>query len=149
VPQIARAPKKADAEKPTKKRAKRDAEETEGPRFVGGARNEHGTRVGLVDHVAFAPRDASKALCRSCAKEVLDIYEAGMKVRVATRKTNCNLCGTPFDLPVTAEDDGDPLCKSCLQGFTSWQGSVDTPFSERQATVLESRASGTVVRKKR
>lgn len=161
VPLIARAPSKAEAkpDKPRRARSKGAAADVEeGPKFVGGARNEHGTRVarritctrcGLVDHVAYSPRDATKALCRKCAKEVLEIYEAGVRVRVATRSTVCNLCGTPFDLPVTAEDDGDPLCKSCLLGFTSWQGSVDTPFNERQGAVLEPRASGTVVRKSR
>lgn len=130
----------------------------EGPRFVGGARNEHGTRVarrvtcaqcGAVDHVAYAPKDASKALCRSCAMKVLEIYDAGVKVRMPTKPAVCNLCGAPFALPVAAEDDGDPLCKNCLLGFTTWQGSVDRPFEERQNTVLESRASGTVVRKKK
>ena len=128
----------------------------DGPRFVGGARNEHGTRVarrvtctrcGNVDHVAYAPKDSTKALCRTCAMQVLETYESGVKVRMPTRRTTCNLCGVPFDLPVAAEDDGDPLCKNCLLGFTTWQGSVDRTFEERTNTVIEARPSGTVVRK--
>jgi formylmethanofuran dehydrogenase subunit E len=160
VPVISRAAPKADADKSDRsvKKGKKGkpTDEDAGPKFVGGARNEHGTRVArrvtcsrcqAVDHVAYSPRDPTRALCRSCAKEVLEIYEQGMRVRVATRPTKCNLCGAPFNIPLSAEDDGDPLCKSCLQGFTSWQGSVDRPFEERQQTVLEPRASGTVVRK--
>jgi CxxC-x17-CxxC domain-containing protein len=138
----------------------RDARQpaNEGPRFVGGPRNEFGTRIarrvtcarcGTSDHVPFVPKDPSKALCRSCAAEVLKTYEAGVRVRTPTRMTTCNLCGTPFDLPITAEDDGDPLCPSCLRGFTAWQGSVDVPFAERKQAVVEERLSGALVRKRK
>lgn len=130
----------------------------EGPRFIGGPRNEHGTRIarrvtcarcGTADHVPYVPKDPTKALCRTCAAEVLKTYEAGVRVRVQTRKTLCNLCGAPFDLPVSAEDDGDPLCPSCLRGFTAWQGSVDVPFAEREKVVVEERLSGALVRKRK
>jgi RNase P subunit RPR2 len=130
----------------------------DGPKFFGGPRNEFGTRVarrvtcarcGTSDHVPYVPKDPSKALCRTCAAEVLSTYEAGVRVRTPTRKTTCNLCGAPFDLPISAEDDGDPLCPSCLRGFTSWQGSVDVPFEERQQVVVEERLSGALVRKRK
>jgi CxxC-x17-CxxC domain-containing protein len=130
----------------------------EGPRFVGGPRNEHGTRIarrvtcarcGTSDHVPYVPSDPRLALCRACAVEVLKTYEAGVKVRMPTRTTKCNLCGTPFQMPVAADDDGDPLCPSCLRGFTAWQGSVDVPFDERHQVVVEERLSGALVRKRK
>jgi hypothetical protein len=126
--------------------------------YVGGPRNEHGTRVarrvacgrcGAEDHVPYAPRDASKALCRACAALVLRAYEVGTKAPTETRGETCNLCGTPFRIPIHVVDDGDPLCPNCLRGFTTWSGSIDTPFEERQARVIEPRKSGVVVRKRR
>lgn len=135
-----------------------DAKEGE-PRFVGGARNEHGTRVarrvtcarcGTADHVPYVPRDQSKALCRACAAEVLRTYEAGTTVRAEMRSIKCTLCGTPFDLPVTVDlEDRDPLCKNCLRGFAVWQGSVDVPFEQRGQTVVEERLSGALIRKRK
>lgn len=125
--------------------------------FVGGARNEFGTRIakritcsrcGNDDHVPHAPRDASKAMCRACAALVLRAYEMGTQAPVATRPETCNLCGTPFRIPLTVKDDGDPLCPNCLRGFTTWQGGIDTPFADRQDRVLEQRKPGVVVRKK-
>lgn len=130
----------------------------DGPKYVGGPRNEHGTRIarrvtcarcGTSDHVPYVPKDPARALCRTCAAEVLKTYEAGVKVRMPTRTVACNLCGTPFQLPITAEDDGDPLCPSCLKGFTTWQGSVDVPFEVRSDVVVEERLSGALVRKRK
>ncbi len=126
-------------------------------RRVGGARNEHGTRIARriecsrchkEDHVPFVPKDATKALCRDCAAQVLHTYEEGVKVRMPTKSTVCNLCGTPFPMPISAIDDGDPLCPNCLMGFTTWRGSVDVPFTERAKQTLEPRRSGTVLRKR-
>lgn len=125
---------------------------------VGGARNEFGTRVarridcsrcGRSDHIAYVPKDRAKALCRDCAVEVLRMYEVGVKARVSTRVVPCNLCGTPFDLPANVEDDGDLLCRSCLRGFTAWQGSVDVPFDERSRAHAEPRRSGTLIRRRK
>ncbi len=126
--------------------------------YVGGPRNEHGTRVarrvacgrcGSEDHVPYAPKDSSKALCRACAALVLRAYEVGTKAPVETRPETCNLCGTPFRIPLSVEDDGDPLCQNCLRGFLTWSGSIDTPFSERQDRVIEERKAGVVVRRKK
>ncbi len=130
----------------------------DGVKRVGGARNEFGTRVarridcsrcGRSDHIAYVPKQREKALCRDCAIEVLRMYEHGVKARVATRVVPCNLCGTPFDLPETVEDDGDLLCGSCLRGFTAWQGSVDVPFDERTRAHAEPRRSGTLIRRRK
>ena len=125
---------------------------------LGGPRNEWGTRIarrvtcgrcGAEDHVPYVPRDASRALCRACATEVLKAYEVGVKVRTETRPVTCNLCGTPFQLPVNVVDDGDLLCPNCLRGFATWSGSIDTPFSERENRVLLERRTGVVVRTRR
>jgi hypothetical protein len=127
--------------------------------FVGGARNEHGTRVarrvacgrcGSEDHVPYVPKDQSRALCRNCAAEVLKAFEVGTKAPTEMRDEKCNLCGVPFQIPAFVKDDGDPLCPSCLRGFTTWSGSIDTPWEERQNRVLETRSStsSVVVRKK-
>lgn len=125
--------------------------------YVGGARNEFGTRIakritccqcGKEDHVPHAPKDASKAMCRACAALLLRAYEVGTRAPLDTRPEICNLCGTPFRIPLAVVDDGDPLCSSCLRGFTTWQGGIDTPFAERQGRVLEARKNGVVVRKK-
>ena len=124
---------------------------------VGGARSEFGTRIarrvdcarcGRSDHVPYAPKDRSHALCRACAAEVLRTYEHGVKARVPMRPATCNLCGTPFDLPITAEDDGDLLCPNCLRGWTTWQGSLETPYEERVAPKVEHRRSGTKLRRR-
>lgn len=129
-----------------------------GVKRVGGARNEFGTRVarridcsrcGRSDHIAYVPKDRAKAMCRDCAAEVLRLYEHGVKARAEMRHVSCNLCGTPFDLPVTVEDDGDLLCGSCLRGFTAWQGSVDVPFEERTKAQAESRRAGTLIRRRK
>jgi hypothetical protein len=125
--------------------------------YVGGARNEHGTRVarrvvcarcGTEDHVPYAPKDAAKAMCRACAALVLRAYEVGTRAPVDTRAETCNLCGSPFRIPLSVVDDGDPLCPNCLRGFMTWSGSIDTPFVERQGRVIETRGVGVVVRKK-
>jgi hypothetical protein len=124
---------------------------------VGGVRSEFGTRVarrvdcarcGRSDHVAYIPKERERALCRDCAAEVLRAYEHGVKARMPMRDAACNLCGTPFQLPITAEDDGDLLCPSCLRGWTGWQGSLETPFAERAGTTLENRRSGNKVRRR-
>lgn len=126
--------------------------------YVGGVRNEHGTRVarrvacgrcGAEDHVPYAPRDSSRALCRACAALILRAYEVGTRAPEETRPEVCNLCGTPFRIPIHVVDDGDPLCPDCLRGFTTWSGNLDTPFAERQNRVMETRKSGVVVRKRK
>lgn len=125
--------------------------------YVGGARNAFGTRIakrikcarcGNDDHVPHAPKDSTKTLCRACAALTLRAYEVGTRAPVDTRPEICNLCGTPFRIPIAVVDDGDPLCINCLRGFTTWSGSIDTPFPERQGRTIEARKNGVVVRKK-
>jgi hypothetical protein len=153
-PEIVRPQQKASSPKPPSAPFERKGG---GNLYVGGARNEFGTRIakritcsrcGNDDHVPHAPKDASKAMCRACAALVLRAYEIGTRAPVDTRPETCNLCGAPFRIPLSVKDDGDPLCPSCLRGFTTWQGSIDTPFEERQGRVLEQRKPGVVVRKK-
>jgi hypothetical protein len=125
--------------------------------YVGGARNEHGTRVarrvvcgrcGVEDHVPYVPKDSARAMCRACAALVLRAYELGTRAPTETRPETCNLCGTPFRIPLAVPDDGDPLCPNCLRGFTTWSGSIDTPWTERQNRTIEERTSGVVVRRR-
>jgi len=125
--------------------------------YVGGARNEHGTRVSrrvicgrcsTEDHIPYVPKNGGKPLCRSCAALVLRAYEVGTRAPTETRAETCNLCGTPFRIPLSVVDDGDPLCPNCLRGFMTWSGSIDTPFEERQGRVIEARGAGVVLRKK-
>lgn len=139
-------------------RPKRTAKDDLKPvKRIGGVRSEFGTRIarrvdcarcGRSDHVPYVPRDRERALCRDCAAEVLRAYEHGVKARVPMRSANCNLCGTPFELPVTAYDDGDLLCPSCLKGWTTWQGSLETPYPERTATEVEKHRAGTRLRRR-
>ncbi|MBM4281618.1 MAG: hypothetical protein FJ137_12950 [Deltaproteobacteria bacterium] len=94
------------------------------------------------------PKNGGKPLCRSCAALVLRAYEVGTRAPTETRAETCNLCGTPFRIPLSVVDDGDPLCPNCLRGFMTWSGSIDTPFEERQGRVIEARGAGVVLRKK-
>jgi hypothetical protein len=140
-----------------KKRASEQRGPPTGVKRMGAPRGEFGTRVarrvechrcGSPDHVPYAPKDSSKALCRACAVIVLEAYEIGVQAKVKTRPEKCNLCGVPFDLPLNVEDDGDLLCRNCLRGFTAWQGGLDTPYAERSSTKVEPRRSGTVLRRR-
>ena len=154
APEIVRPPSKTASDAGERRSFDRHGS---GNLYVGGARNEHGTRVakrvecgrcGKSDHVPYVPKDHSKALCRDCAAQVLRAYEVGTRAPQETRPETCNLCGVPFRMPLNVPDDGDPLCPNCLRGFTTWSGTIDTPFEERQKQVMETRAvPGVVVRK--
>ena len=153
-PEIVRPQQPASAPSPPSRPFERKGG---GNLYVGGERNEFGTRIarriacgrcGSDDHVPYVPKDRTKALCRACAALTLRAYEMGTKAPVDTRPETCNLCGTPFRIPLAVVDDGDPLCTSCLRGFTTWSGSIDTPFHERQGRTIEARKNGVVVRKK-
>ena len=162
APVVTVKPTANDAPPPRPRRARDDRAGTalDGPKFVGGPRNEHGTRIarrvtctkcGTSDHVPYVPKNPANALCRNCAAEVLKTFEAGTKAPMELKAAVCSLCGTPFQLPSTVvfEKDQLPLCRSCLRGFATWQGSKDTPFEERADTVVEERLSGALVRKRK
>jgi ribosomal protein S14 len=163
APVVTVKPTATDAPPPRPRRPRDDRASTsslDGPKFVGGPRNEHGTRVarrvtcqkcGTSDHVPYVPKNPANALCRNCAAEVLKTFEAGTKAPMEMKPAVCSLCGTPFQLPSTVvfEKDQLPLCRSCLRGFATWQGSKDVPFEERGQTVVEERLSGALVRKRK
>lgn len=137
--------------------AKRPVED-DAPAFVGGPKNQFGTRVarritcsrcGEVDHVPHAPRDLSRALCRSCAREVLKTYEAGTRVPVPMQPAVCSLCKKPFALPAKVELTDEILCPDCLRGFATWTGGIDSAWESRQDVVLEQRVGGTLVRRRK
>src|SRR5688572_22889437 len=84
-PVVAKKPAR-DAAKPGRRGARGEAASPSpsGAKFVGGPRNEHGTRIarritcsrcGKSDHVPFVPKDAKRALCRDCAAEMLKTFE--------------------------------------------------------------------------
>lgn len=123
---------------------------------VGGARNAHGTRIARrvqcrrcekSDHVAYVPKDRSKALCRDCAAEVLKAYEFGVRPKHETTRHSCTVCLNTFDLPSHVEDDGELCCQNCLRGFMAWKGKVGTPPSKRVDS--EERPGGTRIRKRK
>mgnify|MGYP000164769259 CR=1 FL=1 len=129
----------------------------EKPMRVGGVRNEHGTRVArrvecakcsAIDHVSYLDKNREFALCRTCAEDMLNVFEVGRKKSMPTRPETCNLCGVPFEIPVTAEDDGDPLCQNCLREWLGWQGSIDQPYEERQRNLLEKKRPGIALRRR-
>jgi hypothetical protein len=132
--------------------------EAKGPAFIGGPRNEFGTRVarritcsrcGNVDHVPHAPKDLSRALCRSCAGEVLKTYEVGTRVR-ETRPCVCTLCQRTFQLPISVElKDDVALCPDCLRGFATWTGGLGSTPEERESVEVEQRLGGTLVRRRK
>ncbi|MCC7074718.1 MAG: hypothetical protein IT383_25640 [Deltaproteobacteria bacterium] len=132
--------------------------DADAPVFIGGPKNEFGTRVarritcsrcGAVDHVPHAPRKLERALCRACAVEVLKTYEVGTRMPVQTRPAVCSLCKKPFALPVKVELTDEILCPDCLRGFATWTGGIDTTWDQRQDVVIEARVSGTLVRRRK
>lgn len=135
-----------------------DRDKDGAPEFIGGPRNEFGTRVarritcsrcGNVDHVPHAPRDAERALCRACAVEVLNTYEVGTRAKVETRPAVCSICKKPFALPVKVELTDEILCPDCLRGFATWTGGLETPWESRADVVVEQRVGGTLVRRRK
>lgn len=98
------------------------------PQAVRKVRSPHGTRVarsitcnrcGKSDTVAFAPRDASRALCRKCAAETLGIEDREAGIRVE-RTLTCTDCGKEELTTFTGEDPF--LCRDCAQGIWTKQG---------------------------
>src|SRR5262245_6321315 len=88
APVVRVKPTATDAPRPRRARDRDDKPPSllDGPKFVGGPRNEHGTRVarrvtcarcGTSDHVPYVPKNPANALCRNCAAEVLKTFESG------------------------------------------------------------------------
>lgn len=176
VPEVEKLAKRPAAVAPTRRRPPRDeaetrrrgrrddqrggkkGEEATAPAFIGGPKNQFGTRVarritcsrcGNVDHVPHAPRDISRALCRACAAEVLKTYEVGTRAPVETQPAVCSLCKKPFILPARVELTDEILCPDCLRGFATWAGAIDASWESRQDVVVEQRVGGTLVRRRK
>ena len=76
-------------------------------------------RCGVIDRVAFVPRDPEQTLCRKCAAEELDIDDPNSGIRVE-RDMTCSQCGR---VEKTIFFDKDPyICRDCLKGIWSMQG---------------------------
>ena len=126
--------------------------------LVGGARNIHGTRIskrvkcykcGTVDYITARPR-GGQSCCRTCAQEVMNAFEIGIRVPKTLVKKSCFNCKASFELPVTAQlrDKAKPLCSNCMRGFEIWRGSLEMSPDNRQEMNLEKRRSGALLRKK-
>lgn len=106
----------------------RDAHNKPSNRDVRKVRSPHGTRVaraivcsrcGADDRVHFAPRDASRALCRKCAAEVLGVEDPDAGIR-KERVLTCTECGKEER---TSYDKEAPfVCRDCAQGIWTQQG---------------------------
>jgi hypothetical protein len=128
------------------------------PLLVGGARNVHGTRIckrvkcekcGVEDYITSRPKSGKETWCRSCAQELLHAFDSGVRIPTPLVKKRCGICACIFDLPVTARVKGPrPLCSNCMKGFEVWQGSLDMSPQMREQMTLESRRSGTMLRKR-
>ena len=129
------------------------------PRFAGGARTEHGTRVaravtcvrcGKEDHVAFRPRDAEKVMCRACTLEVVGLDEHGDPKAPALLEITCQNCGKKERMPRRrAEKLQDPhnpepiLCQDCEYGIVTQQGDkLRTGERRKSGVILKRRPAG-------
>lgn len=128
------------------------------PLLVGGARNSHGTRIcrkvtcqkcGVEDHITSRPKEGKDMLCRKCAQAQLRAFDSGIRVPKPMMKKRCGVCRCEFELPVGLKVRGDkPLCSNCMKGFDVWQGSLDMSPAERERMTLETRRSGTMLRRR-
>ncbi len=124
--------------------------------FIGGARNVHGTRIskrvkchkcGEMDYIAARPK-GQPACCRSCAKQMFNAHDVGVRIPMPLLKKYCFVCRAPFNLPITAIlRDKKPLCQDCMKGFDVWRGSLDMSPDSREHMTCEKRRSGTLLRK--
>ncbi len=121
---------------------------------VGGERNKHGTRIcrQIVCSACKKPDYVSvhvyreTTLCRQCAKQKLNLFEQSVQIPKKQNTTNCTRCGVSCDLPKSVKDASEWLCLDCLRGFDVWSGPIN---NKRQDTVIETRSSGTLLRKRK
>ncbi|MBI5494898.1 MAG: hypothetical protein HY904_07700 [Deltaproteobacteria bacterium] len=130
----------------------RKAEQSRRPRFPGGARTEHGTRVaravtcvrcGKQDHVAFKPRDPDKVMCKACTLEVTGRDEHGDLREPGVVDITCQNCGRTDRIPrarakkLLAPDNPEPiLCSDCDHGILSVQGDRTRTGERRRSGVI-------------
>lgn len=121
------------------------------PLRVGGARNQHGTRVtrrvtcvscGEVDYTAVGA--GSSPRCRKCAKQELGAFEQSVRVPPMLMKITCFQCKTVCELPSWLAQKEDALCGDCARGFELWRGTMGSAATGE----LELRRSGTVLRRR-
>lgn len=134
----------------------RKGEKPKRPRFPGGARTEHGTRVaravtcvrcGKEDYLAFKPKEAEKVMCRDCTLEVAGMDEHGDIKLAATLEITCQSCGKKAKLPRRkAEKLMDPenpepiLCGDCEAGIVTNR--------DNKVVTGERRKSGVILKRK-
>ncbi len=112
-------------------------------------RNDHGTRVsvrivcsvcGQSDTIPFAPKDPSRAMCRKCAFEILDVSDPDVR-DLSVHHFSCAQCGRDVELRVGIEVPEEVFCRDCVQGIESKQ--------EDRALRGTKSAGGRVVRARR
>lgn len=124
---------------------------------VGGARNEHGTRLskrvtcshcGKEDYVSKRAKDY--VLCRACAAQILNAYEEGVRVPTDMTTISCAQCGQDFACPtfILQKDEKELLCYDCMRGFDTWRGAAKQQDKQKD-TVIEVRRTGTALRKQK
>lgn len=125
---------------------------------VGGARNVHGTRIskritcekcGAEDHIVSRPQKGRPVWCRACAQEAIQAFEIGVQMPFQKVEKICSVCGCTFLFPAHIVPKNEQLlCLDCLKGFDIWRGSVNMSPETREKMTLETRPSGTLLRKK-
>lgn len=132
---------------------------TRTPLIVGAERNAHGTRIsrrikcdkcGELDHIASRPQKGKAIWCRTCAKLAANVFDIGVVIPTPMVKKRCSVCRCLFELPVSVQirDGKKPTCKNCMKGFDVWRGSLDMTPENREKMELETRQSGTLLRKR-
>jgi hypothetical protein len=138
----------------------RKSEKARRPRFEGGARTEHGTRVaravvcvrcGKEDHVAFKPREADKVMCRACTLEVAGRDEHGDIKKPGFVDIRCSQCGRMTRLLMSVikkprkDADGKPMppvCGDCFMGIEVNKSNKAATAERRRPGVLLKRREG-------
>ena len=130
----------------------RKNEKARRPKFPGGARTEHGTRVaravvcvrcGKEDHVAFKPREAEKVMCRKCTEEAVGLDEHGDPTRARVVDITCPQCGRATRVPIMPprfDQDGKEIpvvCRDCLLGIEVNASSRDASEVRRPGILLK------------
>lgn len=101
----------------------------ESPKAPKKIRNEHGTRVavrvqcsvcGQTDTIPFAPKDASRAMCRKCAFELLDVSDPDVR-ELSIHRFSCEDCGRDVEIKVGHDVPEEILCRDCASGIESKQ----------------------------
>lgn len=105
-------------------------------KIVGEPKGEFGTRLSQrvtcekcqkIDYVTVKLSKIHQKFCRSCAQDVLKVYEVGRHILEENKKCMCEKCGKNFFmkdilLAKKHENAQEILCFDCHKGFDVWRG---------------------------